>query len=210
MSLRTTIAGFGEVLVTLGIVVGLYVVWFLWIDAVGVHHREADVVRRLTREFAVPGSPAAPLRRGQAIAIARIPRFGAHWALPVYEGVDRRILDRGGLAHYPGTPMPGEVGNVGIAGHRAGHGNPLIDIDKLRRGDDILIETSAGVEEYRVSSHRIVRPTDVGVLDPVPPGATRTTSGRWLTLTSCSPRYGSTNRYVVLARFAGRAAPGAG
>ena len=52
-----------------------------------------------------------------------------------------------GIGHYPDTHLPGEVGNVGLAGHRAGHGNPLIDIDTIRPGDAIVVETN---ESYSV------------------------------------------------------------
>jgi sortase A len=106
-----------------------------------------------------------------------------------------------GIGHYPATQFPGEVGNVGLAGHRAGHGNPLIDIDTIRPGDAIVVETAAGYTVYRAVRSEIVRPTDVQVLAPVPdqPGAALTEA--WLTLTSCEPKYGSTNRFVVYAKL---------
>ena len=104
-----------------------------------------------------------------------------------------------GLGHYPGTNLPGEVGNLAIAGHRAGHGNPLIDIDAIQPGDVLVIETREAYFVYRAVRHEIVDPTDAAVIDPVPeqPGATPTQ--RWFTLTSCSPRYGSSSRYIVFS-----------
>ncbi len=106
-----------------------------------------------------------------------------------------------GIGHYPGTQQPGAVGNTAYAGHRAGHGNPLIDIDTIRPGDAIVVETADAYVVYRAERSEIVPPTDVRVLDPVPeqPGAVPTQAV--LTLTSCEPKYGSTNRYIVFARL---------
>ncbi|MEP6649909.1 MAG: sortase, partial [Lapillicoccus sp.] len=90
---------------------------------------------------------------------------------------------------------------VAFAGHRAGHGNPLIDIDAIRAGDVILVETQTAYSVYHAVRSEIVPPTDVQVLSPVPeqPGATPTEA--WLTLTSCEPKYGSTNRFIVFAQL---------
>ena len=148
-----------------------------------------------TRAKNTPGPPS-----GDAFAILRIPRLGAGWAKPVYQGVAASVLVEG-IGHYPDTQPPGEVGNVGLAGHRAGHGNPLIDIDTVRPGDAIVVETTAAYSVYRAVRSEIVPPTDVKVLLPVPekPGAVATEA--WLTLTSCEPKYGSTNRFIVFAKL---------
>jgi sortase A len=219
---RTTVGVIGELAITAGVVLLLFVVWQLGYVAVTTNRAQAATVESLERRFgrlspspstgstptddptvgpAVgPAAPSPPALSGDAFAILRIPRLGAGWAKPVYQGVGADVLAEG-IGHYPGTQLPGAVGNAGFAGHRAGHGNPLIDIDTLRAGDAIVVETADAYVVYRAVRSEIVPPTDVRVLDPVPeqPGATPTES--WLTLTSCEPKYGSTNRYIVFARL---------
>lgn len=228
-AVRAAIGVVGELCLTAGALVLLFVVWQLGYVAVVDGNKQAGVVSALEQDFGGPGrgvlqpsptgaspsaaSPAgalpagaAPLdaselKNGAVFGIVRIPRLGgATWAKPVFEGVGLDVLAKG-LGHYPATQLPGEVGNVAIAGHRAGHGNPLIDIDAIQAGDVMVIETREAYFVYRAVRHEIVNPTRVDVLDPVPeqPGVRPTE--RWFTLTSCDPRYGSTNRYIVFAVF---------
>lgn len=156
---------------------------------------------------AQPGNTGAPpldaslLKDGDVFGIVRIPRLGGPtWAKPVFQGDGLDVLAKG-LGHYSATQLPGEVGNVAIAGHRAGHGSPLINIDAIQPGDVMIIETREAYFVYRAVRSKIVLPNKVDVLDPVPeqPGATPTE--RWFTLTSCNPRYGSSHRYIVFAAF---------
>jgi sortase A len=206
---RTTIGVVGELAITAGVVLLLFVVWQLGYVAVTTNRAQAATVESLERQFGgqtpTPIGPtaaptSAPAPSGNAYAILRIPRLGAGWAKPVYQGVGADVLAEG-IGHYPETQSPGAVGNAGFAGHRAGHGNPLIDIDTLRPGDAIVVETADAYVVYRTVRSEIVPPTDVRVLAPVPeqPGATPTEA--WLTLTSCEPKYGSSNRYIVFARL---------
>src|SRR5207248_8660049 len=58
---------------------------------------------------------------------------------------------RAGAGHYPNTPLPGEEGNVAIAGHRTTYGKPFSNLDRLTVGDDIVLETPIGRHVYRVS-----------------------------------------------------------
>ena len=212
-AVRTVVGVVGELLITAGLVIMLYVVWTLyWVGAIE-GGKQADVVAAMEQQFALTapagGATGGPTPTGapsvmavppigQVYAILRIPRLGSGWAKPVYEGVGLDVLAKG-LGHYPASDQPGEVGNVAIAGHRAGHGNPLIDIDAIRGGDRLIIETREGWFVYRVQRHKIVPPADWAVVAPVPerPGAKPTE--RWFTLTSCEPRYGSLNRYIVFS-----------
>lgn len=207
----------GELLLTAGVVVLLFVVWQLGVSAVVDGRAQAGTVQALERGFAAPGDDAAhggaagpadppaltsaDLSTGRAWGVLRVPRLGGPtWAKPVLEGVGLDVL-ADGLGHYPGTALPGEVGNLAVAGHRAGHGNPLIDIDAIQPGDALVVETRAGWYVYRAVRHEIVAPTDVDVLAPVPEQHGARPSERWFTLTSCNPRYGSSMRYVVFSRL---------
>lgn len=97
--------------------------------------------------------------------------------------------------------MPGQVGNFSLAGHRQTRGKVLNDIDLLAEGDHIYVRTKDGYYTYTVYSHEIVQPDQVEVIEPVPgqPGVAPTE--RLLTLTTCHPRYGDTERYIVHARL---------
>ena len=137
---------------------------------------------------------------GQAVGIVRIPRFGGSFARPVLEGTDRDTLIKG-IGHYAGTAMPGVVGNFAVSGHRTTYGRPLHNIDLLRKGDVIVVETKASYVVYAVARHVIVTPDRVEVIAPVPqrPGVHPTAA--WMTLTTCHPKYSASQRYIVFAQL---------
>jgi sortase A len=121
-------------------------------------------------------------------------------------GVDQVVVEGTGSAqlavgpgHYIDTPLPGQPGNVGIAGHRTTHGRPFYDLNLLVTGDPITVTTLQGSFRYRVVRSEVVAPTDLSVLAPstVPE----------LTLTTCTPRYSAAQRLVVVARLLSPAAP---
>jgi sortase A len=123
----------------------------------------------------------------------RIPRFGDDWEWAVVEGTDAPALELG-PGHYPGTPMPGEMGNAAIAAHRAGHGDPFIDFDDLRDGDAVEVTQGDTTWVYRVVREPWIVAADAHhVLDPLP--------GRKLTLTTCWPKYGSAKRLIAVAEL---------
>jgi sortase A len=97
--------------------------------------------------------------------------------------------------------MPGQVGNFAVAGHRTTYGRPFNTIDKLRKGDVIVVETKTSYIVYAVDRHVIVTPSQVEVITPVPqhPGVTPTEA--WMTLTACHPEYSARERYVVFAKL---------
>jgi LPXTG-site transpeptidase (sortase) family protein len=103
--------------------------------------------------------------------------------------------------------MPGERGNVAIAGHRVGRGSPFLDLDELAAGDPLVVETREAWYVYRVldggtgiPGREIVRPADVEVISPVPGGpADAAPEGAYLTLTTCHPEYSTRQRLVVHA-----------
>jgi sortase A len=109
----------------------------------------------------------------------------------VVEGTGASAL-RAGAGHYPNTPLPGEEGNVAIAGHRTTYGKPFANLDRLAVGDDIVLETPLGRHVYRVTRPPfVVSNTDFTVIAQVP--------GRSLTLTTCHPKGSARQRLVVRA-----------
>lgn len=154
----------------------------------------------LRAEFAAPPVRAAYLRRdvpeGDGLTRLRIPAIGLD--VLVVEGVSEAAL-RAGAGHYPGTPLPGEVGNVGIAGHRVTYGRPFHRLDELAAGDEVVLQTPFAEHVYRVpadvAGHAnpwVVAPTDVSVIGPPPGGST-------LTLTTCHPKGSARERLVLRA-----------
>jgi sortase A len=206
--IRRAIGVTGELLVTVGVLLLLLVAWQLWWTDLVANRAQSATVRALEDDFAVDerpqrvsdkGVPEAIGRDG-AFALVRIPRFGEGWARPVIAGTSRPVLERG-IGHYTSTVGPGRVGNFSIAGHRTTYGRPFHDIETLREGDRVVIETRADFFVYEVTDREIVRPWETDVIAPVPgePGAAPKES--LLTMTSCHPKFSATHRYIVHGRL---------
>ena len=126
----------------------------------------------------------------------------------VVEGTSPAAL-RAGAGHYPTTPLPGEVGNVGIAGHRTTYGRPFNRVDELGPGDDIWLLTPVGDHRYVVSDPDpdvganpwITHPDDWGVVGP--------SDDALLTLTTCHPKGSAQQRLIVRAELVESLDPGA-
>ncbi|MFK0236052.1 class E sortase [Streptomyces vinaceus] len=159
---------------------------------------------------AVPSAPprgtaprsSAPPARESAYGVLRIPRLGV--VVPVAQGVDKRaVLDKGYAGHYPGTAQPGAQGNFALAGHRNTHGEPFRYINRLRAGDELIVDVRGRRYTYVVG--RTLAQTgerDTGVIAPVPRSTVRPEygydePGAYITLTTCTPEYTSTYRLVV-------------
>jgi sortase A len=128
---------------------------------------------------------------GHAIGTIRMPKLDAHYA--VVQGTDTGSL-RKGPGHYPDTSFPGQGGTVAIAGHRTTYLAPFNGIDKLKPGDDIVLDMPYGKFTYAVDKTRIVQPTETSVVNRVP-GAEQ------LVLSACHPLYSASQRIIVFARL---------
>lgn len=137
---------------------------------------------------ALPVAPPPEVQEGDALARIEIPRIGVDDI--VVAGVQVQDL-RKGPGHYPDTPLPGQLGNAAIAGHRTTYGAPFNRVDELSPGDEIVVTTVQGRFVYRVAGITVVAPTDFSVLDPTPDAT--------LTLTSCHPKYSARQRIIVRA-----------
>jgi sortase A len=211
--LRWAVRTLGEVLITVGLLLLLFVAWQLWWTDVTANRTQASTIQALERGFGPSGLPergipggTAPLATltkvpfGEAFGIVRIPRFGADYARPVLQGTDTDTLTKG-MGHYPGTAFPGQIGNFALAGHRTTYGRPLHNIDLLQKGDIIVVETKASYIVYAVARHVIVTPDHVEVIAPVPQVRGARPTQAWMTMTACHPKFSATQRYVVFARL---------
>ena len=201
----------GELLLTAGVVLLLFVAWQLWWTNLDADARQREAVRDFARDLGGPASPASPGANhgtdravvaaepdeGSTIGVVYVPRFGAEYTRPVVQGTSPAVLDTLGLGHYEGTAMPGAAGNFALAGHRQTHGAVLDHIDALVPGDRIYVQTRDGYYIYRFRNSQIVLPSATDVLLPVPaqPGAAPRDS--YLTMTSCNPRFGSQERFIA-------------
>ncbi len=209
-------------LVTVGVLMLLFVAYEIW----GTNLQEASSQRHLKQEFsAALGHRAAattttatapPTTRGAVtvprttppqvapanlplpnvgdpVARLQIPKIGVDKV--VVQGVTLDQLKRG-PGHYPETPLPGQKGNVGIAGHRTTYGAPFGNIDNVQIGDEMVVTTLQGVFRYKVDSKMIVLPSDVSVL--ADKGDSR------LTLTSCHPKFSARQRIVISGALQGK------
>jgi sortase A len=139
-----------------------------------------------------PVASLPSIAEGDPVARMELPTIGVDKI--VVAGVDKNDLKKG-PGHYPETPLPGQLGNSAIAGHRTTFGQPFFDVDKLENGDEIVVTTVAGRFVYRVTGQQIVSPSDYQVIATTDP--TRAT----LTLTSCHPKYTARERIIVFAEL---------
>lgn len=133
----------------------------------------------------------------QGFALLYIPKLGQDsWEVPIAQGITDAQLNSG-YGHYTQTSMPGLEGNFAIAGHRATHGQPLANVDKLEPGDKVYVRTRDSWFIYELDKDLIVMPEDVWVIEPDPKKLSKEVgSTELITLTTCNPRYGSTERWI--------------
>lgn len=133
-----------------------------------------------------------------------VPRYGKAYVRIIQEGTTPAVLNGVGLGHYIGTQLPGQEGNFAIAGHRAANGGPMLKIDKLRDGDLAFVKTKTDWYTYQWMATKVVKPSDVSVVYPVPkelPGAAP--GGAYMAFTSCTPVHVNTNRIVAWFELVG-------
>ncbi|WP_091669763.1 class E sortase [Amycolatopsis marina] len=146
---RIIVRSFGELLITAGLVVLLFVVYELYVTNLMSAELQREASAQLDDDWSQQRQLQSDLLEGEAFARIYIPSFGADYQFTVQEGVGSDSLEIG-PGHYPDTAMPGEPGNVGIAGHRVGKGAPFNDLDLLKSCDAVVVETVQSFYVYRV------------------------------------------------------------
>lgn len=211
--IRGTIRTFGELCITAGLVLILFVAWQLWWTDIEADRDNEVLADQLTKDWAnqdpnkLPADPdepvvAEPVEKNTAFGIFYIPRFGDDYYRTLAEGVDLEpVLNRMGVGRYPNSAMPGEVGNFSVAGHRVTYGKPFNQIAKLRPGDEIVVQTKDGFYTYTFRNFDIILPDAVEVLAPVPDQPEYKGKDRILTLTACNPMFSARERYIAYAEL---------
>ncbi|MFE7808085.1 class E sortase [Streptomyces sp. NPDC057430] len=199
---RNWIAGvisvFGELLITAGLVLGLFVVYSLWWTNV-LADRAADKDGDQVRDNWASAPGALDTKDG--IGFLHVPAMGGDEIL-VKKGTDSKTLNNG-VAGYYTEPVKSALpqdkqGNFTLAAHRDGHGAKFHNIHKLKNGDPIVFESKDTWFVYKV--YKTLPETtkyNVDVLQQIPKESGKSKPGRYITLTTCTPMYTSDFRYIV-------------
>ncbi|MFF2504306.1 class E sortase [Streptomyces sp. NPDC058067] len=197
--IAAAVSVFGELLITTGLVLGLFVAYSLWwtnVVADRAAHKQGDKVRH---QWSDPGPGALDTKGG--IGFLHVPSMRNGEVL-VEKGTSAEILNDGVAGYYTDpvkSALPSaKKGNFALAAHRDGHGAKFHNIDKIKKGDPIVFESKDKWYVYKV--YDILPETskyNVKVLSAVPKESGVKKPGRYITLTTCTPVYTSTYRYVV-------------
>ncbi|MFD5802350.1 class E sortase [Streptomyces sp. NPDC127020] len=196
----------GEVFITTGVLMLLFVTYQLWWTNVRAHAQADKAASNLQDDWANGKRNPGTFEPGQGFALLHIPDLDV--VVPIAEGINsKKVLDRGMVGHYGEdalkTAMPdAKTGNFGLAGHRNTHGEPFRYINKLKPGDPIVVETQDKYFVYKMASILpVTSPSNVSVLDPVPKQSGFKEPGRYITLTTCTPEFTSKYRMIVWGKM---------
>jgi sortase A len=220
---RVSIVGvFGELLLTAGVLILLFLGWQLWWNDAIMAGQQSSAASAKSAEWndqarAQPGDEPAPApedygdplvgpaeyANGETFAVMYVPRFDTpdtyDSVRQIAEGYGLDVLNsfETGVGHYPGTQMPGQVGNFAIAAHRSAYGGGMHEIEQFQLGDPIYIQTADGWYTYRFRDFEYVTPDTVDVLAAVPHRADLEPTDRIITLTTCNPLYSTAERLIA-------------
>ncbi|MER7756629.1 class E sortase [Kitasatospora sp. NPDC097643] len=220
--LRVAVGALGDLLFTAGVLLALLVAYSLWWTDLTATRHAGVAAEQLRRSWsaAAPAAPPAgptapagpadptgpaappPVGPGDGIGFLHVPALGADYQVLIRIGTDEETLAEGVAGVYT-TPYPAAMpwepeGNFALAAHRDGHGAMFHDLDLLKPGDPLVVETRDRWYVYRVDATLPeTSKDDTGVIAPVPTGSPYTAPGRYITLTTCTPVYTSLYRMAV-------------
>ncbi|MER5947439.1 class E sortase [Streptomyces sp. NPDC001904] len=196
----------GEVFITLGVLMLLFVTYQLWWSNIRAHNLAGSARDHLEDDWANGKGKPGTFEPGQGFAILYIPKLDV--VVPIAEGISKtKVLDKGMVGHYDKDSIPtampdAKTGNFSLAGHRNTHGEPFRYINRLEPGDPIVVETQDKYYVYKMSSRlNQTPPSNTSVIDPIPTGSGFTKPGRYITLTTCTPEFTSTYRMIVWGKM---------
>jgi sortase A len=199
---RTLIRSLGELCITAGLIMLLFVAYELWGTGAYTSTQQGLLSKQLDRQWHAKRTVTTTekVHLGQGLALLRIPRLGKNYHYVVIEGVTVADL-RKGPGHYPGTALPGGLGNFVVSGHRTTYAAPFNRVDELRKGDKILVDTQDEQYVYQVTSEKVVQPTRVDVTEPVPFHTGAKPTKHLITLTTCHPKFSAAHRLIVFGEL---------
>ncbi|HEX3785232.1 MAG TPA: class E sortase [Pseudonocardiaceae bacterium] len=149
---RTAVRTAGELCLTAGLVVLLFVVYEVYVTNIFSAQKQSTATAALNKEWDTVGSGRSThynVTEGQGIAKMFIPALGADYQFTIIEGTNANDLAIG-PGHYIGTQLPGQPGNFAVAGHRVGEGAPFDDLALVQPCDAIIVETQSDWFVYRM------------------------------------------------------------
>ena len=216
----------GEIFITAGALMGLFLGWHLmWNDAIQ-GERQNQSAMELAEQWEAPKvapsdktqnpeanrpsdeePPVTALpAEGQAFALLYVPRFGDDYVRSIAEGVDLETVLNSrtlGIGRYLESDQLGAVGNFALAGHRTTWGATFGEIGELRIGDRIYVEVPEGWHSYQFRNLEYVWATEVDVLNSFPKMKVEEPGTRVITLTSCHPRFSEAERIIAYGLYEG-------
>ncbi|WP_420705512.1 class E sortase [Streptomyces sp. NRRL F-5126] len=197
----------GELFISFGVLMLLFVTYQLWWTNVRADNYSSNEASKIQNTWKDHKGPAAgAFEPGQGFAIIHIPKLDV--VAPIAQGVSKaKVLDHGMVGHYSEgslkSAMPEDkTGNFALAGHRNTHGEPFRYINKLKPGDEVVVETQDEYYTYRMTrTLPQTSPANVSVISPIPQGSGFTKPGRYITLTTCTPEFTSTYRLIVWGKM---------
>ncbi|WP_461028013.1 class E sortase, partial [Streptomyces sparsus] len=199
----------GELFITTGVLLLLFVTYQLWWTNVQAGFQADGAASRLEKQWQDGGAERRPdaFSPGTGFALMYIPALDVR--VPIAEGIDKNsVLDRGMAGHYDAksglkTAMPWDKqGNFAVAAHRNTHGEPFRYINRLKPGDEIVVETRSTYYTYEMTSLLpSTPPSNVDVISEVPEQSGFTGPGRYVTLTTCTPEFTSKYRLIVWGKM---------
>ncbi|MED7928697.1 class E sortase [Nonomuraea sp. LP-02] len=195
--MRAALRALGETSITAGLILMLFCAYLLW--GTGAYTQSQQLLLQRELEAARAAGERGRLDRidlGRAVALLGIPRLGPGYRYAIVEGVGADQL-RKGPGHYPGSALPGQVGNFVVSGHRTTFAAPFNRLDELERGDEIVVDAREARYTYRVTSQDVVEPDEVDVLAPVPGKPDIRPIRAYITLSTCHPEFSAAQRLIV-------------
>lgn len=194
----------GELLLISSVLIGLFLVYQGWFTNFDSDRTATTISEELKLEFSSGDETRVPLASVdgelEGIALIYIPALREDvWGLPVLSDVSNRSL-AAGVGHYPATALPGQSGNFAVAGHRATNGEPFARFERLVAGDLVYVQNSEGYFTYELFADQKIPETDVWVIAAEPEGLTEQ-GDSLITLTTCDPRWNSTQRWARWGRL---------
>lgn len=208
----------GELLITAALVLAGFAFWQLYWTSYQVEGPRAAAIEKYSQEHRPATTNAGEVRTddpppfdrevadNEIYGLIHVPSWD--WMkIPLAEGTSSYVLDQGFAGHYKETAQAGQIGNFSVAGHRRTYGNNFRWIDRLTDGDSVIVELDTHYLVYTMRNHEIVAaddPENIRVVAPVIGDITfsQTPTERWMTMTTCHPEYGNSERYIVHLQLA--------
>ena len=206
----------GEVFISAGVLMLLFVAYQLWWTNVLAGQEAGGAAQDLEEQWQGgdgsgkggldPERRADDFAPGEGFALLYIPKLDVK--VPIAQGISKpKVLDKGLVGHYDEEPVKSAMpwdkkGNFAVAGHRNTHGEPFRYVNRLVGGDKIVVETATKFYTYEMANRLpSTPPSNTGVIKPIPAGSGFNESGRYITLTTCTPEFTSKYRLIVWGKM---------